>query len=236
MSDIAPAAGAAAIRSAQDGGPGGGDAAPTVSEPTNQLTADFETFLRLLTTQLRNQDPLAPIESTEFVAQLAAFSSVEQQVETNKQLGSILEQLAGGDPARLADWLGKDVLSTAATPVDGSGAGVEVSLDPPEEVEPASAALVVLNADGETVAEIPFEPSAERILWNGRTAEGAAAPAGLYGFSARYADANGATELTPARSYGRVVEARRGEDGVSLVLEGGATTEASAVTGVRSGD
>ena len=76
MSDIAPAAGAAAIRSAQDGGPGGGDAAPTVSEPTNQLTADFETFLRLLTTQLRNQDPLAPIESTEFVAQLAAFSSV----------------------------------------------------------------------------------------------------------------------------------------------------------------
>lgn len=53
---------------------------------TNSLNGDFETFLRLLTTQLQNQDPLDPTNSTEFVAQLANFSSVEQQVQTNTKL------------------------------------------------------------------------------------------------------------------------------------------------------
>lgn len=51
---------------------------------TNSLNGDFETFLRLLTTQLQNQDPLDPTNSTEFVAQLANFSSVEQQVRRTR--------------------------------------------------------------------------------------------------------------------------------------------------------
>jgi flagellar basal-body rod modification protein FlgD len=56
------------------------------------ITADFQTFLQLLTTQLKNQDPLNPMESTEYATQLATFSGVEQQVRTNE----LLESLSSG--------------------------------------------------------------------------------------------------------------------------------------------
>ena len=231
MTEVASAAAAAAIRPAEDRQ--GSGAAPTVSEPTNGLSADFETFLRLLTTQMQNQDPLQPIESTEFVAQLAQFSSVEQQVATNKNLETILEKMAGGDPARLADWLGRNVRSEAPLPVSGEPGPVEVSPQPAEEISATAASLVVRDAAGDTVAEVPFEPGADTVIWNGRTAAGDPAPAGAYSFATRYADANGASEVIPAATYNEVVEARRGEDGIDLVLSGGAVIAADQVTAVR---
>ena len=67
------------------------------SSPANAasgaLASDFETFLKLLTSQLRNQDPLKPLDSTDFVAQLASFSAVEQQVNTNTKLDQLLGAL-----------------------------------------------------------------------------------------------------------------------------------------------
>ena len=65
--------------------------APTAAtdQSAAAAAADFETFLSLLTTQLRNQDPLKPLDSTEFVAQLASFSAVEQQINTNAKLDAI---------------------------------------------------------------------------------------------------------------------------------------------------
>ena len=59
-------------------------------------SSDFKSFLSLLTAQLKNQDPLAPLEATQFVEQLASFSSVEQQIETN----SLLEELLSSSRAR----------------------------------------------------------------------------------------------------------------------------------------
>ena len=73
----APASGGIA-RAAGKAPPDGGSA--------NEMAGDFETFLKLLTAQLRNQDPLQPMDSTEFVAQLASFSAVEQQVRANDRL------------------------------------------------------------------------------------------------------------------------------------------------------
>jgi flagellar basal-body rod modification protein FlgD len=227
MTEIASAAAAAAF-TPQDRRET--DAPETVSESTNGLTADFETFLRLLTTQMRNQDPLQPMESTEFVSQLAQFSAVEQQVKTNQQLGDILEQISGGDPARLADWLGRDVRAAAPTQVEG---GPTTTYPVAPELTPSAATLVVRDAAGGVVAETPFDPGAENVVWDGRLADGSAAPAGLYSFEARFIDASGATETTPAETYARIVEARRSEDGITLVREGGAEIDADAISGVR---
>ena len=71
LSGIAPAPAAPVARSTADGAETGGNSA---------LSSDFETFLRMLTTQLQNQDPLNPVDSADFAVQLATFSSVEQQV------------------------------------------------------------------------------------------------------------------------------------------------------------
>jgi flagellar basal-body rod modification protein FlgD len=60
---------------------------------SNPVTADFQSFLRLLTAQLRNQDPLSPLDSTQFVAQLASFSTVEQLASANTRLDKIADRL-----------------------------------------------------------------------------------------------------------------------------------------------
>ena len=69
---------------------------PIKMDPTDTETAaadlasDFDTFLQLLTTQLKNQDPSKPFDSTEFVGQLASFSAVEQQIATNSKLDALV--------------------------------------------------------------------------------------------------------------------------------------------------
>ena len=63
-------------------------------------STDFDAFLSLLTAQVRHQDPLAPLDSTQFVEQLATFSSLEQQVEANEHLETIAALLAGATPAQ----------------------------------------------------------------------------------------------------------------------------------------
>ncbi len=62
------------------------------------ISGDFETFLKLLTTQMRNQDPLKPMDSTEFVAQLASFSAVEQQIRANDRLRQHPGRAVGRQP------------------------------------------------------------------------------------------------------------------------------------------
>jgi flagellar basal-body rod modification protein FlgD len=207
------------------------EVAPIQEESTAGLTADFNTFLTLLTTQLRSQDPLNPIESTEFVSQLANFSSVEQQVQTNKFLGQMLEAMTTGGPDALAQWLGREVRAPA--PVAFSGAPVTVF---PQEA-PAlatSATLVARNANGDIVSETPMDLAATSVDWAGLDAAGAALPAGLYKLSVRYGLPEGETQTGEVETFANVVEARRENDKVMLRLASGAVIDAESVTGVRT--
>ena len=77
--------------------------------PERGLTSDFETFLRMLTVQMQNQDPLNPVDSSDYATQLATFSGVEQQVLTNDLLKSIAGTFGQGGTAQYAQWVGKEV-------------------------------------------------------------------------------------------------------------------------------
>ncbi len=215
-------------------GAGGAASAAPAEEPEassrNALTADFDTFLTLLTTQMRNQDPLNPIESTEFVAQLAQFSSVEQQVRTNELLGDLISSLAAASAGALGDWIGREVRAEAPTPYDG--APVEVWPPAPPEGAP-TATLVVRDAAGAVVREIGFPPADESVTWDGKRADGAEAEKGDYGFSVRFGEEGGATTNLPAQTFQRVVEARRTDGEPMLRLAGGAVVAADAVGAVR---
>lgn len=197
------------------------------------LSADFETFLKLLTTQLQAQNPLQPMESTEFVAQLAQFSSVEQQVQTNAKLDDLIAAMAATGAGALGDWLGREV--RAAAPARYAGETMTVfPPKPPEDVR--DAALLVKDKDGKVVAEVPFAPEKGAVVWDGYVKGGQKAQRdALYSFDVRWSLAAGTTETESAETYARVVEARRGEGGgARLVLEGGAEIDADDVTAVRS--
>ena len=88
------------------------------ADESNGLASDFDTFLQLLTAQIRNQDPLNPADSTEFVAQLATFSNVEQAVQTNDLLKEMSSQMSLQNMSEMSSLVGIEALAVIPVPVD----------------------------------------------------------------------------------------------------------------------
>ncbi|ARJ69820.1 flagellar hook capping FlgD N-terminal domain-containing protein [Paracoccus contaminans] len=212
----------------------GSASAPAASAANNAEASgftgsDFQTFLRMLTTQIQNQDPLNPIESSDFAVQLATFSGVEQQVRTNQLLESLNAQRAGGlDSA--AGWIGKEVRTTAPVAYDGR----PISLS----IEPASGAtsvqLVTLDALGKEVQRQTLPARAGEVAWDSRNGAGTALPNGLYSFKLVSLKGEDILHTGAVGAYARVTGAELTSKGVSLILPGGASTLESEVTALRS--
>ena len=96
------------------------------SNANGLIDSDFQTFLVMLTTQLENQDPLNPMEASEFAVQLATFSGVEQQVKSNDLLEGIQSQLGQMSMTQLAGWVGMEARVQAPVYVDGEA----ITIDP----------------------------------------------------------------------------------------------------------
>ena len=125
-----------------------GTTAPSSGSDLSGLADNFDTFLTLLTTQMQNQDPLAPLDSTEFTNQLVQFSSVEQQIKTNESITSLVAASNASTGASLSGYLGQ----TAQLNSTGSGYyGDEASWSsPPSNAHPFAPALVDADAaDGD---------------------------------------------------------------------------------------
>jgi flagellar basal-body rod modification protein FlgD len=222
--EINPATAAAAAR--PEPAPAAAAEAPAGSAAP---ATDFQTFLTLLTTQLRNQDPLKPMESTEFVAQLASFSSVEQQIRSNDRLDSILEVLSGGSPAGLADWIGKEVRAPVKAAFDGRP--VEIAVDPEPRADRAM--LVVTNDFGQEVARRAVDPAAQTLAWDGMDASGTSLPHGAYGFEVERFAGEDSLGRSPGGVFDRVTEVRLVDGTPTLRLAGGGEIKLDAIAAVR---
>lgn len=194
------------------------------------ITSDFDTFLRMLTTQIQNQDPLNPMQSTEFATQLATFSGVEQQVRTNEQLAGLSAQLGLSSLAHMSNWIG--MLARSPTPVQYDGVSVTAWLQPPAMAD--SAQLIVLDSAGREVQRRTVTALAGQMEWTGLGDDGTPLPAGRYRLQLEsFADGK-SLGLTEVEHFARVAEARGdGAGGVMLVFANGATAPATAVTALR---
>ena len=204
--------------------------------PTAQVTgsgtdiaADFSTFLTLLTTQLRNQDPLNPMNSTEFATQLATFSGVEQQVRTNEHLETLLSRTGVTTLAQLGEWVGMEVLTEA--PVNFSG--VPVRLHGTAEALAEEAQLVVKTAAGAEVQRLSVPLPVSELTWAGVDGQGAPLPAGEYQFELQSLRQGSVIGTAKMRHHAQVVEVRPNGQAVELHLVGGQVVAADAVTGLR---
>lgn len=194
------------------------------------LTGDFKTFIQLLTAQMQNQDPLEPTSNTEFVAQLASFSAVEQQVLTNDNLSTILGQLTMGQAGDMASWIGKDVLVEGGlSAYDGSPVPVEV--EPVEDAD--KAVLLVRNEAGTTVARIDADADETTLAWNGADQHGNALPAGLYSFRLESYSDGSVIDTQDARAFSTVSEIRVTDEGPQLMMAGGKSVSADRITALR---
>ncbi|PIE16227.1 MAG: flagellar basal body rod modification protein [Rhodobacterales bacterium] len=208
--------------------------APQPSAPVKQtdqslISSDFDTFLKMMTAQVQNQDPMNPMDSTEFSTQLATFSGVEQQVKTNDLLTALGTQMGIMGMAQLASWIGLEARASAQAHFDGT----PVSISPNPASGADRAVLVVRDADGNEVQRQEFVPSTDEIQWAGVDGNGQAFASGLYSFEVESYSGDDLLATTGAEVYSEVVEAKSLNGATILVLRGGVQIDASNVTGLR---
>jgi flagellar basal-body rod modification protein FlgD len=169
------------------------------STALSQLTGNLDSFLTLLTTQLKNQDPLDPLDTEKFTSQLVEFASVEQSIQTNKHLEALISLQAAADREGALVMLGKTVVVEGGKAAN-AGAGAAWSYELPNAA--ASVKLVVLDAAGLPIGQFDGDPraGAHDFAWNGKRADGGDAPAGLYTLAVTAKDASGATISTTVQS------------------------------------
>ena len=182
-----------------------------------RLGANMDTFLRLLTTQLKNQSPTDPLDTNQMTAQLVQFASVEQQIAMNRNV----EQLVS---------LQQTSALTATAPLIGKGVEVEgdrlslqdgaAALRLPAAGAARTARVVVTDDAGNTIreAQVTLGTAAQTWRWDGRDAAGTRRPDGAYRVAVTGADASGAAAATSFTVLGTVTGADRVDGTVRLRL------------------
>jgi flagellar basal-body rod modification protein FlgD len=202
----------------------------TTTTSKASIDSDFDTFLKMMTVQMKNQDPLNPVDSADYAMQLATFSGVEQQIKTNTLLEGLNSQFSVLGMAQLAAWVGQEARSSA--PVAYSGAPVTISYSAAATAD--RAVLVVKDNDGAVVAREDVPVATGAYQWLGGDAAGNALPSGFYSLSLEnYKGDQQLGNASPVESYARIVEARSGANGATLVLAGGIEMPATEITALR---
>ncbi|HAD26011.1 MAG TPA: flagellar hook capping protein [Alphaproteobacteria bacterium] len=146
------------------------------------LAQDFDTFLTLLTSQLQNQDPLEPMDSSEFTNQLVQFSSVEQAIQTNKNFETLIALTSANTTSAALDYLGRQVTYAGAeSNLQGAGIDWSYDLDP----DAVASSIAVKDATGKVVfaADGPEDGGTHQFAWNGKDNAGTDLPDGVYSLS-----------------------------------------------------
>ena len=201
----------------------------TPTAAPSKISSDFNTFLRMLTVQMQNQDPMKPIESTDYAVQLATFSGVEQQVRTNQLLADMQTKFQQLGMSEMASWIGKEARVAAPVRFDGA----PVTLSPNPAVGADRAVLAVRDAQGNLVSREEIPVSAEPYQWLGAGMDGAPLPPGIYSIELESLNGERVISTTPVEHYARVVEAKGGPQGTKLVLASGVEVLATNVTALR---
>jgi len=169
-----------------------GSTAATSSDPTvasAQNTANFNSFLQLLTTQLSNQDPLDPISATDFTSQLAQFSEVEQTIQTNSNLQTLISATNSNQSPSMVSFLGTMVEAKGNTATLQNGSA-EWDYTLPSAA--AATAITITDSQGNVVDTVSGQTAAgnQQFVWNGTASDGSQLPDGQYTAQITAIDAN----------------------------------------------
>ena len=154
------------------------------------IAGNFQTFLTLLTTQLQNQNPLSPLDTNQFTQQLVQFASVEQQLKTNDQLGSLVTMQQATQSTQALDFVGKTaVVDSSTASLSNSQANWDLSV--PSDCD---LTVTITNSTGATVFTGKYSASAgsnQPFAWNGKGSDGSQWPDGQYKLTASATDSSG---------------------------------------------
>ncbi len=201
------------------------------STATKPKAGDYETFLRMMTVQIKNQDPLSPMSADDFAAQLATFSAVEQQTKTNDLLTQQLAQTAQNSMVQMAGWVGKEARIAAPVHFDGTH---PVSLSPNPALNADRAVLVVKDAGGNEVSRIDIPVASADYEWLGLDSNGEALPEGVYDLGLESYDGEELLGSTGVEYFGLIEEIRSSSSGVTALFPGGIEVSTALVSALRA--
>jgi len=164
-------------------------AAVSAAVDKKSIAGNFDTFLQLLTTQLKNQNPLDPLDTNQFTQQLVQFAGVEQQIKQNQQLETLISIEKAAQSTTALAFVGATVAVDGQTTALTNGTATWAFTVP----KPAAVAMTIKSATGQTVYSGSFTMQAgpQSFKWDGRDANGVQLPDGNYTIAISGKDASG---------------------------------------------
>jgi flagellar basal-body rod modification protein FlgD len=195
----------------------------------NTLSDNFDTFLTLLTTQLQNQDPLDPVDSEKFTEQLVQYSQVEQQIGTNEKLDTLIESIGSNNAVGSLSYLGRTATFYSSTTAlaDGEAKWTYTLGD-----ESQTTTLKIKDSDGDVVFTTTGQRGADShdFVWDGKMANGQAAPEGLYTLEVTATATNGDTIQTAVTVSERITGVNLADSEPTVTTRAGVRTLDSVIT------
>jgi flagellar basal-body rod modification protein FlgD len=198
----------------------------------SSFSANFDNFLTLLTKQLQYQDPMSPLDTNQFTQQLVEFTSVEQQIQTNQKLDSLLSVQSDNQAMAALSFL-NNVVEAQSDQVMLQDGSAPISYDLSDTAKTAT--LVITDQNGETIKTMPVDSSAgtHELTWDGTDKNGNTVDDGVYNISVEAVDDDGAQLAVTTGTRGKVDAVQR-IDGEFHLSIGDLDVPLSKVGSVRS--
>lgn len=201
----------------------------------NKLAKDLNSFLTLLTTQLSHQDPLSPMDSTEFTNQLVQFANVEQNIYTNKNLESLISLQEATQQMAAVNYIGMNVEAESnSLPLQDGAAYFSYKL-------PADASqniISITNSSGNIVKTVTGETKAGtyKLAWDGKDSAGNQLDDGVYTLNFTTMAADDKSDPTPTVWTRGWVTNVKSEDGTVMLSRSGSNVDANKVTSIGTAE
>src|SRR4051794_25585380 len=180
------------------------------------IAGNFDAFLLLLTTQLKNQNPMEPLDTNQFTQQLVQFASVEQQIKSNETLNSLLSSSKSSIVSSASNFVGMNITADGATTQLSDGrAEWKLNLS-----RSGSGTITIKDQSGSVVATDSKTLSAgsQSYVWDGKTSTGLPAPSGNYTITVTARDVSGGAVTVKTEIAGRVDSVDMAGDSPVLVV------------------
>ena len=195
------------------------------------LASNLNMFLTMLTTQLKNQDPLSPTDSTQFTNQLVLYSQVEQQINTNTDLSKLISLQTSNQQASAIGYIGQTVeMSGTTLPLQSGTADMSYTL--PSTAQ--NTVVQISDSNGNVVAQLTGKTSAgtHYLSWNGQNSAGTQLSDGQYTIQVIANDAQGNSITATTNTYGTVTGVSSDSTNGTDLDMGSVTTPLSSISAI----
>jgi flagellar basal-body rod modification protein FlgD len=207
----------------------------TGAASSQQLAGNFDTFLQLLTTQLQNQDPLDPLDTDQFTQQLVEFASVEQEIDTNTNMQTMIGLQQTSNDTSAMQFLGSNVTvnSSTGTLSNATSSAASWTIN---SASPATGAVTITSSNGQVAftGTTSLNTGNNTYTWNGQGNNAVTWPDGQYTIAVTASGASGSAVTVTTQTQGTVSAVNVSQNPPTITV-GGQSYPISSIVSINNG-